>query len=466
MVWNIVIAVGLFMGSEGWRKFGAFRAGIGLLLGPVLVSVQPTPGPIVGVVYVVLISVALLGLLYGDAPSRKRIAVSVAIAVVGWSSLALRFGWTAIPELRARWEIERVALPLRQVVDSEREVRLDLPTGWLLLPKDNPIVQVPGVAAIVVNPTAGVFATLAVEEMPPSVSSVDQYLSLVVKSRQEAIKSLVEVAREPTAGPQGIGVRAVLVWNLQGQGYRGFTTAYQRGTTFYLLSGWAIEALHPTAKAELVRLEAGLSLPASADLKLASGPRPSSSKANEQEDGALAGWQQTVVRISTLQGVGSGFFVAPNLIATNAHVVGRTAEVRIAFADGQTGRGSVVYTDRSLDFAFVWSSRQGSPLAIRENPIQDGEGVIAVGFPQARAKVALSTGVVRAISETWIRHDALVAGGSSGGPLVDSNGQVLGINTLLSKSRDDRKNETDRVYAVKMSVVVRSIEALGRTPGH
>lgn len=167
--------------------------------------------------------------------------------------------------------------------------------------------------------------------------------------------------------------------------------------------------------------------------------------------------EAAVVRINSDRAVGSGFFVTENLIATNAHVVRGSPEVRVSLSGGAESQAPVVYADEDLDFALVRSSVQGTPLPIRSTPLSDGERVLAVGFPQGRRVVAGSTGTVRKIVECCVEHDALVAGGSSGGPLVDSNSNVIGINTLLVKAKGDQKNERDRTWALKMNYILESL---------
>jgi len=155
--------------------------------------------------------------------------------------------------------------------------------------------------------------------------------------------------------------------------------------------------------------------------------------------------------------LGSGFFVTDRLIATNAHVVGALRNVGIFLDSGRRVTAKVIYADRQVDFALVESPVLGVPLSIRTDTIADGETVMALGFPQGRDQVAFSSGTVRSVTDGWLVHDALVAGGSSGGPLVDARWRVVGVNTLLQKRRGDMTNVSDRVYALGMAAVLRSI---------
>ncbi len=156
---------------------------------------------------------------------------------------------------------------------------------------------------------------------------------------------------------------------------------------------------------------------------------------------------------------GSGFFIAEHLVATNHHVVRNHPSVGIALEGGEPFVANVLYVDPGLDFAVLASPVEGAPLEIRDTPVEDGESVLAWGFPQGRRRIAFSSGTVRAADDVFIVHDALIAAGSSGGPLTDAEGKVLGIVTFLAKSRGDAANESDRGIAVRMNLILRSVAA-------
>jgi S1-C subfamily serine protease len=167
----------------------------------------------------------------------------------------------------------------------------------------------------------------------------------------------------------------------------------------------------------------------------------------------------SVVRIDTGKTIGSGFFVTDALVATNAHVLAGASSARLSSGQGAGVFATLIYVDRDLDFAVLQSPVKAKPLPVREGPITEGEGVTAIGFPQGRDVVAASTGTVHAVNEVVIVHDALIAAGSSGGPLVGSDGRVLGVNTILTKARGDRANATDRTIAVKITTILKKLES-------
>jgi V8-like Glu-specific endopeptidase len=161
-----------------------------------------------------------------------------------------------------------------------------------------------------------------------------------------------------------------------------------------------------------------------------------------------------VVRISTGKAVGSGFYAKDRLIVTNAHVVGDTTNIAISFSSQTPFLGQVVFRDEDLDFAIIETTTSGTPLPIRRGPVTLGEHIIAMGFPQGRQVMASSTGTVMDVVDCCIAHDALVAGGSSGGPLLDAHYEVLGLNTLLSKKPGDKAKDTDRAITVRMDFIL------------
>ena len=160
-----------------------------------------------------------------------------------------------------------------------------------------------------------------------------------------------------------------------------------------------------------------------------------------------------VVRVSTAQRAGSGFFLDPLHVVTNAHVVESSPYVALAFSEGQPFSGRVIFTNPELDFAIIESRLQGTPIPIKRTPIIVGEHITTFGFPQGRTVIASSTGTIRDVDVCCILHDALIAAGSSGGPLLDHENQALGLNTLLTKRPGDTANASDRAITVRLDFI-------------
>jgi serine protease Do len=133
------------------------------------------------------------------------------------------------------------------------------------------------------------------------------------------------------------------------------------------------------------------------------------------------------------------------LVITNAHVV-RGDRATVELNDGTATRGRVVARDRKRDLAALqidldidpWPTM--APSVIRDSPLRVGELVIAIGHPGGLVGAA-TLGIVHAAEGTrdgrtarWVRADARLAPGFSGGPLADAAGRLVGVNTMIQGS--------------------------------
>ncbi len=143
-------------------------------------------------------------------------------------------------------------------------------------------------------------------------------------------------------------------------------------------------------------------------------------------------------------GAGSGVVIAPDgYILTNSHVVRGFESLNVRFMDGVTRTAILVGDDPPTDLAVIQVDASGLPYAVigDSDSLKVGQVVIAIGNPLGFDST-VSTGVVSALGralrsqdgrliENIIQHTAPLNPGNSGGPLVNSRGQVVGINTAI-----------------------------------
>ncbi len=144
-----------------------------------------------------------------------------------------------------------------------------------------------------------------------------------------------------------------------------------------------------------------------------------------------------VVRVETSGSMGSGFFIAPDTLLTNVHVVTGNASVTIRRAGGSTATARVAAMSPDFDIAVLKISDPAAdqatiPLGSTAGA-RPGQEVIAIGSALGVLQNTVTRGIVSSVRQVGpamlVQTDAALNPGNSGGPLLDRTGAAIGINT-------------------------------------
>jgi putative serine protease PepD len=169
--------------------------------------------------------------------------------------------------------------------------------------------------------------------------------------------------------------------------------------------------------------------------------------AGEIYKNASKGVVDLIVGSGQSEAEGSGFVVdTKGDVVTNAHVVDGATTIKVTFSDGTKATAKVLGTDTTTDLAVVRVSGVAAaklhPLTLGDSDgVAVGDGVLAIGSPFGLSET-LTTGIVSALDRTMtspsgatiagaIQTDASINHGNSGGPLIDGDGKVVGVNAQI-----------------------------------
>jgi putative serine protease PepD len=176
---------------------------------------------------------------------------------------------------------------------------------------------------------------------------------------------------------------------------------------------------------------------------------------------------------------GTGFVVDANgLIVTNEHVVDGSSDITVKLGDGKAQRAEVVGQDKSTDLALLKIDTGGAkltPLKLADSSkVQIGDATFAIGNPFG-LEDTLTTGVVSATErrisapdgfsiDGVLQTDAALNPGNSGGPLLDDQGEVIGVNSQIESSSSGNGSSqganTGVGFAIPSNTVRKIIAAL------
>jgi len=179
-----------------------------------------------------------------------------------------------------------------------------------------------------------------------------------------------------------------------------------------------------------------------------------------------------------VKSLGSGFLISPDgFILTNEHVVQNAVKIIVVLSDGTTKEAEVVGSDYISDIALLKIPGKDHPY-VKLGDSDDviiGEWVIAIGNPfglfEINAKPTVTVGVVSAIDRDFgrmsdrvyqdmIQTDAAINRGNSGGPLVNSLGEVIGMNAFIYTAGDRNAGSIGLGFAIPSNRIQRILKDL------
>ena len=151
---------------------------------------------------------------------------------------------------------------------------------------------------------------------------------------------------------------------------------------------------------------------------------------------------ENIIQIMSPYGSGTGFVIG-DLIITNSHVVSGLKEVVISSKIIERTIVEVIYDDPFYDLAFIRYTFQApsKKLLLTQKIVQDGDSTIAIGHPYGLNYTA-TEGIVSRASRLqddleYIQIDAAINPGNSGGPLLNDDGEVIGVNTFIIQNANN-----------------------------
>ncbi len=179
-----------------------------------------------------------------------------------------------------------------------------------------------------------------------------------------------------------------------------------------------------------------------------------------------------------VRGLGSGFIISPDgYILTNDHVAGNATEITITMTNGKHYKAKIIGTDYVTDICLLKIDETNLPYIKLGNSdeVIIGEWVIALGNPfglfEVNDKPTVTVGVISSTNMNlepinnryylnMLQTDAAINGGNSGGPLVNSLGEVIGMNTLIYTGTSGAQGNIGLGFAIPINKVKKIVDEL------
>ncbi len=150
--------------------------------------------------------------------------------------------------------------------------------------------------------------------------------------------------------------------------------------------------------------------------------------------GAAVNQEASIVKIQTDKGIGTGFYVHNNILATNYHVIEGANKIFV-MADKENAIEIewIINYDELTDVALLFIPRMGQPLPIKVSNLAYGAELTSSGYPLGGERYTLKaifTGWEHFDRTLYLKLHAIIIPGMSGGPVLDRNGNVVALNRL------------------------------------
>ena len=175
-------------------------------------------------------------------------------------------------------------------------------------------------------------------------------------------------------------------------------------------------------------------------------------------DSIVFDWSNPFNKSKNTESIGTGFFISDELILTCAHVVDSASKIYISIPSlGKTKYEiTLISVCPKLDIALLKTNKYKSSSFIElgnSDNIKQTDKVYVIGYPLGQETVKYSSGIVSGLQEYLFQTDASINSGNSGGPLIDSNNKVIGINS--SKIISSNENTIEGVgFSIPINLYV------------
>lgn len=259
-----LLGLALIQGGSGARKAVLWLTGLGfvllLLAVPAGLSMAPAAAKLIATLggLSLLTLLGIITLVSGEERSTGAIVLGSLATLAGAAgTLAAEVWLLKAPERDLRASITEWAGSEPAYVDKSAGIELQLPSGWVLIRRDNTVFTKDLAQAIFGEPAVATYALLNYVD-GERYMSVDHFLDTVLGRFQQKDPDAKQLSRVTVAVGQATGRQMRFTWHFDGLPLEGTSTAWQDGPTYFALSGWTTASLAPEAVERLRDLQAAL----------------------------------------------------------------------------------------------------------------------------------------------------------------------------------------------------------------